>query len=328
MPEAVQQAWTWRGEPSPLSLHLAETPVAVPGPGEALVRNAVVGLNPVDWKLLSHPPADWSQGHIPGVDGAGYVAAVGPGVSPEWIGRRVAYHQDLRRAGSFARFTCAPVRALMRLPENLTFDIAASMPCPALTAWSALEKLPLRPGLRLLISGAGGAVGHFLIQQARARGVRVTAMANPRHAERLLALGAEAYLPGPLPEGETLAIAEDAFDAIIDSVAGDHALRLAPALRANGHLVGIQGRPASWPDAPFTRAISMHEVALGALHRFGDDAAWSALVTAGESLMNDLASGALSPETLITLDFETLPAALEALRKRNFSGKSLLRLAD
>ncbi|MFG1394801.1 alcohol dehydrogenase catalytic domain-containing protein [Xanthobacter agilis] len=326
MSESVQQAWAWQGDASPLALRLAEMPIVRPGPGDALVRNVAVGLNPVDWKLLAHSPPDWVPGHVPGVDGAGHVVAVGAGVPSEWIGRRVAYHQDLRRAGSFAELTCVPARALMHLPEHVTFEVAASLPCPGLTAWQALDKLPLRPGMRLLVSGAGGAVGRFLVQLAHARGVRVTAMAHPRHTPRLMALGVEAFLPGPLPDGETFMPDDGGFDVVIDSTGGDHAARLASALRANGHLLGIQGRPAGWPDAPFTRAISLHEVALGALHRFGDDEAWRGLTAAGEAMLNDLAEGKLLPEALVTHDFIELPAVLEGLRGRNFSGKALLRL--
>lgn len=328
MPESVQQVWTWQADASPLALRLEDIPLVTPGAGEALVRNVAIGLNPVDWKLLASPPPDWVPGHVPGVDGAGHVVAVGDGVSLDWIGRRVAYHQDLRRAGSFAQLTCVPARALMHLPDTLTFEVAASIPCPGLTAWQALNKLPLRPDMRLLVSGAGGAVGHFLVQLAHARSVRVTAMANPRHEGRLRGLGAQDFRAGPLAQGDTLQPDTDRFDAVIDTVGGDHVVRLAPALRANGHLVGIQGRPAGWPDAPFTRAVSLHEVALGALHRFGDDAAWRCLTAAGETMLMDLAEGRLLPEMLITHDFIELPAVLDGLRGRNFSGKPLLRLPN
>lgn len=138
------RAWTWQGERDPAALRLEERALPAPGVGEVLVRNEAIGLNPVDWKALGGPSI--RSGHVPGVDGAGVVAAVGEGVPAEWLGRRVAYHGDLRRHGSFAEYTLLPRRVLMRLPDALAFEAAAAFPCPGLTAWRALDKLPVRPG--------------------------------------------------------------------------------------------------------------------------------------------------------------------------------------
>ncbi|HEY0276056.1 MAG TPA: hypothetical protein VGC31_08305, partial [Paenirhodobacter sp.] len=256
----------------------------------------------------------------------GTVIALGDGVAEGWLGARVAWHTNLQNPrGSFAEYTPVAARALMRVPEGLGLEVAASIPCPALTAWLALDKLPLRRGAPLLISGAGGAVGRYLVQLAVARGFGVSAMCNPRHWDRLRDLGATDCLPGPLPDGQDWTAARRFF-AVIDSVGPDHATRLAPALAANGHLVAIQGRPADWPCPPFGRTLSMHEVALGALHRHGDDADWARLMAAGEAILRDIASGRLEPEPLVIRDFTELPAHLDALKHRSFSGKPLIRI--
>ncbi|MCB4767748.1 zinc-binding dehydrogenase [Ancylobacter sp. Lp-2] len=321
------RAWTWRGGGAPGELTLDRVEMPELGAGEALVRNAAIGLNPVDWKLLAAPPPSWHAGHVPGVDGAGTVIAVGDDLPSGWLGQRVAYHQNLHKPGSFADYTALPARALLRLPETLDFATAAGIPCPALTAWLALEKLPARPGARVLVSGAGGAVGNYLVQLAVARGFTVTALCHPRHWERLRRLGAGDCRPGPLADDGAWPTAEAGrFFAVIDSISADHATRLAPALEANGHLVCIQGRPESWPCPPFGPALSMHEVALGALHLFGDDDAWRRLTAAGVSILGDVAAGRLQPETLVAGDFDALPQMLEALRQRRFSGKPILRL--
>ncbi|WP_322005477.1 zinc-binding dehydrogenase [Paraburkholderia tropica] len=318
-------AWTWRGSPDALGLALGSVPREALAPGEVLVRNAVIGLNPVDWKVLGGDLVNWQRGKVPGVDGAGTVVALGEGVAPEWLGRRVAYHQSLHKPGSFAHFTPLAARALLRVPDALDFATAASFPCPALTAWLAIEKLPLRAGARVLISGAGGAVGQYLVQLAAQRGFEVTAMCHPRHAERLAGLGAHACVPGPLADGNSWADDNAGrFYAAIDSVDAPHAARISPVLEANGHLVCIQGRLDTAPCPPFGRTLSVHEVALGALHVYGDDAAWQRLTQAGESMLAAIATGALQAEAQHIAPFDALAEHLDALRHRAFSGKALV----
>lgn len=323
----THRAWVWNGSAAPSGLALERIPIPELGVGDVLVRNAVIGLNPVDWKVLSPGLADWTVGHVPGVDGAGIVIAVGDEVPESWLGQRIAYHQSLDQPGSFAEYTPVAARSLMRLPDGLDFETAASFPCPGLTAWLALEKLPLRSGMQLLVSGAGGAVGGYLVQLAAMRGVAVTVMCNPRHWDRLRALGAVGSLAGPLGADEERLDTEIAFAAIIDSVDAGHAARLAPTLKANGHIVSIQGRLSDWPCPPFGRALSMHEVALGALHRWGDDGDWLRLTDAGEQMLFEIAKGRLRAEQPVVRGFSELPLHLDDLRNRQFSGKPLIRLS-
>lgn len=316
------RGWVCRGGSTPADLRLETLTLAPPGFGEVLVRNAAVGLNPVDWKVLSG-----QHNKVPGVDGAGTVVAVGEGVASGWIGQRVAYHQNLRRPGSFAEYTALSARVVLRLPDALDFLTAAGFPCPGLTAWQALDKLPLGPGQSLLVSGAGGAVGGFLVQLAVARGLEVTALCNPRHWERLTSMGVRACLPGPLGLDERWPSGRPVFHAVVDSVSAEHANKLVPALRANGHIVCIQGRLPQWPNEPFGRALSMHEVALGALHIHGDGDDWSRLIHVGEGLLQQIVDGSLQCESAVVREFTELPELLGLLQYRQFSGKPLLRLA-
>jgi len=287
--------------------------------GEVLVRNSVIGLNPVDWKVLGYID-NWQPGHVPGVDGAGVVVAVGEGISESWLGQRVAYHQSLHRSGSFAEYTPLAARALMRVPDVLDFATAASFPCPGLTAWQAIEKVPFQESAALLISGAGGAVGHYLVQLAVERGFSVSAICHKRHWHRLESLGVcRCFAEADALEGRS-------FYAVIDSVAPARAWQLAPRIDANGHLVCVQGRVPQWPFPAFEQAVSLHEVALGALHRHGSDAAWTRLTAAGERLLKALALGDMKPEAQVRRDFAELPEFLEALRQRSFSGKPLVLL--
>lgn len=317
---AEYQAWVWQGSASPLDLLLATLPTQLPQPGEVLVRNIAIGLNPVDWKVMAGDLLGWRPGKVPGVDAAGVVAAVGEGVPEALVGQAVAYHQSLEKPGSYAEYTPVAAQALLAVPENVDFATAASFPCPGLTAWQAISKVPEHPGRRLLISGAGGAVGNYLVQLAERRGFEVSVLCNPRHWPRLQALGAQDCFV------DVAALASQRFFAVIDCVSADHACQLAPHLDANGHLVCIQGRVESWPCPPFQQALSLHEVALGALHQFGTSQAWAELADAGSALLTSLGNGRLQAESLVVRDFQTLPQLLEALRLRNFSGKPVVRL--
>lgn len=316
----VWRGWVWEGGHSPLDLKaraIAALPLSC---GEVLVRNAAIGLNPVDWKVL-----DTQKGKVPGVDGAGVVVAVGPAVESCWLGARVAYHQSLKAPGSFAEYTPVAAQVLMRLPDAMEFAQGAAFPCPALTAWQALEKIPAQPGAPLLVSGAGGSVGHFLIQLAQMRGFEVTAIAHDRHWSRLRALGAAHCIADPLAHSPTLPAAlMQRYFAVIDAVSPEHAAGLADGLKANGHLVCIQGRVESWPCSPFGRALSLHEVALGALHIHGDSAQWQALTQQGERMLMQIVQGAMQSEQLLHFSFNQLPQHLVALKNRDFSGKQVL----
>ncbi|WP_025731766.1 alcohol dehydrogenase catalytic domain-containing protein [Carnimonas nigrificans] len=320
------RAWLWQHGTTPAELTLQTLDVPTLEPHQVLVENAYIGLNPVDWKVLEMPEAlGASTGMVPGLDGAGTIVAVGEQVDSRLMGQRVAYHTGLgSRIGSFATLTPVDARATITVPDTLGLDVAASLPCPALTAWSALDKVPKRTGAKLLISGAGGGVGRYLVQMAAASGYLVTTLSHPRHWQRLKQQGATTTLES-LHKHEQWQGERDYY-AVVDTVAPENALALTDALGANGHIVTILGRLPEWPSAPFRRCISMHEVALGALHVYGSDADWKRLSDAGQQLFNDISAQRIEPEPLVVDDFAHLPAHLEALKNRGFSGKALIKV--
>ena len=122
---------------------------------------------------------------LPGLDGAGTVVEVGKDVRGVVPGQRIAYHQDLHRNGSFASHTAVNQKTLLRVPDILPLSLAAALPCPLMTAWQAIEKIPRMPEADVLITGAGGMVGRFLVQPAVQRNYRVKAMASARHHKTL-----------------------------------------------------------------------------------------------------------------------------------------------
>ncbi|ENY70516.1 alcohol dehydrogenase GroES-like protein [Aeromonas diversa CDC 2478-85] len=322
------QGWCWHAPGEPDTLTLTDLTLPAPGPGEVLVENRVIAINPVDWKLIEWGHGAWQAGQVPGVDGMGVIAALGEGVSHLRLGSRVAYHTDLRRHGSFARHTCVPARALLAVPDALSDEAAAAFPCPGLTAWQALAKLPALEGEALLITGAASNVGRYAIALGRKRGARLFASAEARHHEALRRLGVTVADYHDANWLATLLAANggEPFHAAIDLVSSAQAAELCHALGYYGHLVAVLGRIEQSPLPPFSRCLSLHEIALGAQHAHGSDRQWQQLVRAGESMLAAMVSGAMPTAPLALRNFTALPAALAEAKQQGRGRKFLLTL--
>jgi NADPH:quinone reductase-like Zn-dependent oxidoreductase len=195
------------------SLEFAERPAPAPGPGEVLVRVRAVSLNFRDLMMvkgLYNPKLRLPR--IPCSDGAGEVAAVGEGVTAFKPGERVAgiFMQNWLDGpitaaktkgalggdidGMLAEYGLLRESGLVRIPEHLSFQEAATLPCAAVTAWNALATGDVKPGSTVLIQGTGG-VSIFALQFARLRGARVIGVSSSNEKlERAAGLGLSAGL--------------------------------------------------------------------------------------------------------------------------------------
>ncbi|WP_431922653.1 NADPH:quinone reductase [Micromonospora wenchangensis] len=186
------------GDPS--VLQLVDRPVPEPGPGEVLVRLAVSGVNPTDWKSRRQQPlpAGWQT---PGQDGAGVVEAVGAGVDRGLAGERVWVWEAAwqRPWGTAAEYTVVPVRQVVPLGDA-SFELGACLGIPFLTAHRCLtagEYMPdaLHAGALsdhvVLVQGGAGAVGNAAIQLARwADACVIATVSSPEKAQLAAAAGA------------------------------------------------------------------------------------------------------------------------------------------
>lgn len=167
-------------------LKLVDKPAGTPGTGEVLVRIAVSGVNPTDWKARQGGAAGSRLAHpqVPNQDGAGVVESVGASVTAVVAGDRVwvwdAAYQ--RSDGTAQELAVVPAAQVVRLGPDVSFDVGASLGIPALTAHRALtahENGPseLAPGAlagtTVLVAGGAGAVGHAAIQLAAWAGATV-----------------------------------------------------------------------------------------------------------------------------------------------------------
>lgn len=243
----------------PEVLTVVECPDPQPGPGLVRIRVHAASINPTDalfrmglhvQALLDRPPP-----YVPGMDAAGVVDAVGEGVT--WkVGDRVMaiVFPKGPYGGAYAERVVVPAEAVATAPKGATFAEACTLPMNGLTARLILDRLDLRPGQVLAVTGAAGAVGGYTIQLAVAEGLRVVADANPADESLVRGLGADVIVPrGEGFARAVLAAVPEGVDGLVDAaVIGAPVL---PAVRTGGSLAAVR---------PFTgvaeRGITVHEV--------------------------------------------------------------------
>jgi NADPH:quinone reductase-like Zn-dependent oxidoreductase len=172
---------------------------------------------------------------VRGVDVAGRVEAVGENVTGVQPGDEV--FGTCR--GSFAEYACARADRLVPKPSNLTFEQAAAVPVSGCTALQAVrDRGKVRPGQRVLIIGAGGGVGTFAVQLAKAFGVEVTGVCSTTKVELVRSIGADRVIDYTR---EDFADGDSRYNVILD-IAGNRSLSdLRRALAREGTLVLVGG---------------------------------------------------------------------------------------
>ncbi|SFG79975.1 NADP-dependent oxidoreductase [Streptomyces mirabilis] len=181
------------GDPDVLRYEDVEQPN--PGAGQVRVRVAATSFNPVDANIRAgfmQGPIPVTLPHTPGIDVAGTVDALGEGVTGIQVGDQVIGFLPMAGPGAAAEYVLAPADALTPAPKSVALSDAAALPLVGLTAWQALfEHAKLTAGQRVLINGAGGAVGGYAVQLAKQAGAFVIATAGPRSSRRVTAAGAD-----------------------------------------------------------------------------------------------------------------------------------------
>ncbi len=185
------------------AMRVGEVSVPESGVGQVRLRVEACGLNPVDWKV-ARGSAAWSWPHILGLDVAGTIDVIGPGVTtpaddgtsalrPDLaVGDRVALYHDLRRPGGLAQYTVVDALAVAHVPAAVTAVEAAALPSAGMTAYQALvRRLRLAAEQTVLITAGAGGVGGYAIQIAKGLGARVIATASTTKLEAVRALGAD-----------------------------------------------------------------------------------------------------------------------------------------
>jgi NADPH:quinone reductase-like Zn-dependent oxidoreductase len=190
----------------PELVEMREIPRPVPAEGEVLVRVKAASVNRADLDGLKPKPGfvrlfiglRAPRSHGVGVDAAGVVEAVGPKVTRFKPGDQVM--TDLFAAGAmsaggaFAEYVTAPEKAFQPIPAGISFEDAATLPHSAILALQGLRLRggrTIKPGDKVLVDGASGNVGPFVVQIAKAMGAEVTGVASGDKLEFVRSLGAD-----------------------------------------------------------------------------------------------------------------------------------------
>jgi len=232
----------------PESLRLAETEVPPIGDDEILIKVAASSVNPYDWHATRGKPylirledgLRTPKNPALGIDVSGTVAATGKDVRAFKLGDQVFG----RGIGAFAEFAVSDEKHLAQKPSELTFELAASIPCAGVTALRGLrDKGMVREGQSVLINGAAGGVGTFAVQIAKAFGAIVTGVCSTKNLEFVRSIGAVDVVDYTVADFSRLG---RRYDVVLDAV-GNRSLRdLRRAVKPDGALVVLGGGTGSW----------------------------------------------------------------------------------
>ena len=241
------------------SLRVGSVDVPAPGGGQIRVRVSAAGVGP--WDVLTTEGAFaevlGGSGHaafplVLGWDFAGVVVDAGPG-SDLRPGERVfgMTRQPIDGIGCHAELVTVMADRCVRVPDRVSDEQAASLPCCGLTAWQALDRSGARDGDTLLVIGAVGQLGGLVTQLAAGRGVRVIASVSSAQAATARRLGAAETVDrdGDLAD-QVRALIADGVDAAFDPVG----VPVGPAIRDGGRFV----RAVTWSPEVTERGITTH----------------------------------------------------------------------
>lgn len=256
------KAARFHGFGGPEVLRVEEVEQPVPGPGEVRVRVAGTTFNPVDAGIRGgylQGPFPVVLPHVPGVEVSGTVDALGAGVTGVGIGDEVIGFLPMVADGGAAEHVVVPAGHLTRAPAGQPLADAAALPMTGLTAWQALvDEAGLVAGQRILVNGAGGAVGGYAVQLAKHLGAHVVATGSPRSSARLRALGADEVVDHTTTEVAT-AVTEP-VDVLLNlaTVPAERLAALTGAVRDGGVVLNtVPGTPAAGDEARGVRAVGL-----------------------------------------------------------------------
>jgi putative PIG3 family NAD(P)H quinone oxidoreductase len=303
-------------------------PLPTPGPGEILVKVAAAGVNRPDVmqrKGLYPPPPGAPD--IPGLEIAGQVAALGPGVTRWKVGDAVC---ALVAGGGYAEYCVAHESHALPVPPGLSMAEAAAMPETFFTVWSnVFERGGLRSGESILVHGGSSGIGTTAIQLAKAFGARVIATAgSDEKCAACVKLGAEHainYKTQDFVAVTKQATAGKGADVIVDIVGGDYIERNYEAAAMDGRVLQIAFQGSSKATVDFRRVMLKRLTHTGSTLRsrpVGEKAAIARAVE--EKVWPLIAAGRVKPVIYRTFPLAEAAAAHALMESSAHIGKIVL----
>ena len=235
----------------PEVLKWEEYPDPVPGPGEVLVRVAASSVNPIDYKRRAGFTKDFYPLKFPGligVDIAGTVVKVGPGVEAFTAGNRVFAMAD----NTYAELCVVKADVLADIPEGLDLIQAAALPLATTTGNQLLSATGVSAGQTVLIVGAAGNVGRSAVFTAKSRGATVIAGVRKGQIDDAKNVGADRSVA----TDDDAAIANlPLLDAVADTVGGRTAEKLIAKVKSGGIYASVTGLPQNAAEYPAVKPV-------------------------------------------------------------------------
>ena len=297
-------------------------PIPRPGEGEVLVRVRAAGVNPFDAAVMAGYVQTMMEHRfplVPGVDAAGVVEAVGPGVTQFKTGDEVfgQFLKPFAGEGAFADYVVVPAGGMIaNKPASIDFAQAAALGTPALAALESVNAVASRPGETILIVGAAGGVGSYAIQLLARKGVRVIATGQPGQEDYLRGLGAAEvidFTSNDIVEA-VKASHREGIEGLIDLVNRDQA-----ALERNAQVVRRGGRVATTMGSVNPEALAQHGIQ-GTNIMAGSTTTPQDL----ETLAHLVGAGELRVPIAHIFSLEEIPAAFERLQSGTVQGKVVI----
>jgi len=223
-------------------LLLEDVPMPIPTNDDLLVRVMASAINPIEWKIRSGFMKQPLGRDLPVTFGwacAGVVEAVGPDVTIFHVGDEICAYPEFTRGGTHAEFVLISETQAALKPSNLAFVQASAVPMTSQAAWTALQAADLQQDERVLIHGAAGAVGHWLVQLAKEKGAHVIATASGRGCDDVRALGADQAIDYRTDRFEDAG----KVDVVFDLIGGETQARSWAILGSGGRLVSTAMPP-------------------------------------------------------------------------------------
>jgi NADPH:quinone reductase-like Zn-dependent oxidoreductase len=221
------------GGPEVLSIH--NLPVPRPGAGQVLIAVHAAGVAVWDAGARQRAKEGAHSPLVIGTDGAGTIAAIGPGVQGFKPGDRVYGAVEGMPSGFYAQYVVVPAEDVAHIPEGIGFDEAGILAVSGLSALQGIDDvLQLKAGDTLIIHGASGAVGTLAVQFAKLRGIKVLAtVTSDEGAALVTSLGADAVVNGRTGDIAAAAkrFAPDGVDAVFGLAGGPALEQCIDALR-------------------------------------------------------------------------------------------------
>ncbi|GAB3764492.1 zinc-binding dehydrogenase [Microlunatus parietis] len=303
----------------PEVLTIKESPDPRPGPGQLLIDVAVAGVQSLDGYLRRGAWPDFLPGpppYAPGLEAAGVVAAVGDGVDPAWLGRRVVASLT---GGGYASRVVAGVDDVLPVRDDLDLEQAMALLHDGSTAAALLEETPVEAGETVLVLPAAGGLGSVLVQLAVIAGARVIGAARGSAKLSVIKeLGADQAVDYGEPGWPDQA---GPVDVVFDGVSGDLGRAAFGTVRAGG-------RYANYGNASGAESFVTPDEASGRGIRLRGMEQLESFLAERSRRFADVqrlaAAGTIRPIIGRTYPLDQVAEAHRAIEAREISGKVLL----